>query len=49
MVLETTLESLLDHKDIKLVNLKGNQACIFIGRTEAEAEAPMIWPSDVKS
>ena len=49
MVLEMTLESLLDQKDIKPVNPKGNQACIFIGRTEAEAEASILWPLDGKS
>ena len=49
VVLEKTIESPLDSKEIKPVNPKGNQPWIFIGRTEAEAEAPMIWPSDVKS
>ena len=49
MVLEKTLESPLECKDIKLVNLKGNQHWIFIGRTEAEAVAPIIWPPDAKS
>ena len=49
MVLEKTLESPLDSKEIKSVNLKGNQPCIFIGRTIAEAEVPIIWPPDVKS
>ena len=48
MVLEKTLESPLDCK-IKLVNPKGNQSRIFIGRTDAEAEAPELWPPDVKS
>ena len=38
-----------DSKDIKLVNPKGNQSWIFIGRTDAKAEAPTIWPPDVKS
>ena len=44
-------ESLLDGKEINPVNLKGNQSSIFIGRTDAkdEAEAKMLWPSDVKS
>jgi len=42
-----TLESLLDCKEIKPVNPKGNQS--FIGRTDAEVEAPIIWPPDVKS
>ena len=49
MVLEKTLESPLDCKEIKPVNLKGNQSRIFIGRTDAEAEAPILWPPDVKS
>ena len=39
----------LDYKEIKLVNPKGNQPWIFVGRTDAEAEAPIIWPLDVKS
>ena len=39
----------LDYKVIKLVNPKGNQSWIFIGRTDAEVETPMLWPSDVKS
>ena len=47
-VLEKTLESSLDIKEIKSVNLKGNQPWIFIGRTDAEAEAPILWPFDVK-
>ena len=49
MVLEKTLESLLDCKEIKPVNLKGNQSRIFIGRTDAEAKALILWPPDVKS
>ena len=49
MVLEKTLESPLDCKEIKPVNLKGNQSRIFIGRTDAEAEAPILWPPDVMS
>ena len=40
MVLEKTLESLLDSKEIKLVNPKGNQPWVFLGRTDAEAEVP---------
>ena len=48
-VLEKTLESPLDSKEIKPVNPKGNQLWIFIGRTDAEAEAPILWPPDVKS
>ena len=49
MVLEKTLESPLDCKVIRPVNPKGNQPRIFIGRTDAEAEAPMLWPPDEKS
>ena len=49
MVLEKTLESPLDSKEIKPVNPKGNQPWMFIGRTDAEAEAPILWPPDVKS
>ena len=49
VVLEKILESPLDCKEIKLVNPKGNQFWIFIGRTEAEAETPILWPPDVKS
>ena len=49
MVLEKTLESPLDSKGIKPVNSDGNQPWIFIGRTDAEAEAPVLWPPDVKS
>ena len=49
MVLEKTLESLLDNKEIKPGNPQGNQPCIFIGRTVAEAEAPILWPPDAKS
>ena len=48
MVLEKTLESPLDCK-IKPVLPKGNQSCICIGRTNAEAETPILWPPDVKS
>ena len=44
-----TLESPLDCKEIQPVHPKGNQPCIFIGRTDAEAEAPILWPPDVKS
>ena len=49
MVLEKTLESPLDCKEIKPVNPKGNQSWIFIGRTDAEAETPVLWPPDVKN
>ena len=48
VVLEKSLESPLDSKEIKPVSLKGNQLWIFIGRTDAEAEAPILWPPDVK-
>ena len=48
MVLEKTLESPLDCKEVKPVNRKGNQPRIFIGRTEAKAEAPILWPPDAK-
>ena len=46
---EKTLESPLDHKEIKPVNPKGNQSWIFIGRTDAEAETPILWPLEVKN
>ena len=46
LVLEKTFESPLDCKEIKSVNLKGNQSGIFIGRTDVEAEAPILWPPD---
>ena len=46
---EDSWESPLDSKEIKSVNLKGNQPWIFIGRTDAEAEAPILWPPDGKS
>ena len=49
VVLEKTLESPLDCKEIKTVNPKGNQSWIFIGRTDAEAGAPILWPPDVKN
>ena len=49
VVLEKTLESPLDSKEIQRVNPKGNQSWIFIGRTDAEAEAPILWPPDVKN
>ena len=48
-VLETTLESSLDSKEIKAVNPKGNLSWIFIGRTDAEAESPILWPPDAQS
>ena len=49
MLLEKTLENPLDIKEIKLVNPKGNQPSIFIGRTDAEAETSTLWPHDAKS
>ena len=48
-VLEKTLESPLGSKEIKPVNHKGNQSWIIIGRTDADAEAPIFWPADVDS
>ena len=49
VVLEKTLESPLDCKEIQPVHPKGNQSWIFIGRTDAEAETPILWPPDAKS
>ena len=49
VMLEKTLESPLDCKEIKPVNPKANQSWIFIGRTNAEAEAPIFWSSDMKN
>ena len=49
VVLEKTLESPLDSKEIKLVNPKGNQHWIFTGRTDAEAETPILWSPDTKN
>ena len=48
-VLEKTLKSSVNYKEVKPVNSKVNQPWIFIGRTDAEADAPNLWPSDVKS
>ena len=48
LVLKKTLDSSLDSKEIKPVNSKGNQPWIFIGKTDAEAEAPILWPHDTK-
>ena len=47
-MLEKTLENPLDCKEIKVVNPKESQLCIFIGRIDAEAEAPILWPPDAK-
>ena len=49
VLLEKTLESPLDSKEVKSVNLKGNQPWIFIGRTNADAETPILWPPDAKN
>ena len=49
MVLEKTLESPLDCKEIQPVHPKGNRSWIFIGRTDTEAETPVLWPPDVKN
>ena len=49
VVLEKTLENPLDCKEIQPVNPKENQSWMFIGRTDAETEAPILWPHDVKN
>ena len=49
MVLEKTLQSPLDCKEIQPVNPKGDQSWVFIGRTDAEAEAPILWLPDAKN
>ena len=49
VVLEKTLDSPLNSKEIKPVNPKENQSWIFIGKTDAEAETPILWPPDVKT
>ena len=49
VVLEKTLESPLDCKEIQPVHPKGDQSWVFIGRTDAEAETPVLWPPDAKS
>ena len=49
VVLKKTLESPLDCKEIRPVNPKGNQLCIFIGRTDAKADAPIFWSHDKKA
>ena len=48
-MLEKTLESPLDCKEIQPVHPKGDQSCVFIWRTDAEAEAPILWSPDVKN
>ena len=49
MVLEKILESPLDFKEIQSVNPKGDQSWVFIGRTDVEAETPILWPPDAKN
>ena len=49
MVLEKTLESPLDCKEIQLVHPKGDESCMFIGKTDVEAETPILWPPHAKS
>ena len=49
MVLETTLESPLDCKEIQPVHPKGDQSWVFIGRTDVEAETPILWPPDARA
>ena len=49
MVLKKTLESPLDYKESQPVHPKGDQSWVFTGRTDAEAEAPILWPHDGKS
>ena len=48
-MLDKTLESPLDSKEIQPVHPKGDQSWLFIGRTDAKAETPILWPPDVKS
>ena len=49
VLLQKTLESPLDCKEIQPVHPKGDQSCVFTGRTDVEAETPILWPPDVKS
>ena len=49
MVLEKTLESPLDCKEIQPVHPNGDQSCVFTGRTDVEAETPILWPPDTKN
>ena len=49
VVLKKILESLLDYKEMRPINPKGNQPWIFIGRTDNEAKTPLLWPLDAKS
>ena len=48
-MLDKTLESPLDCKEVQMVSPGENQFCIFTGRTDAEAEAPILWPADAKN
>ena len=48
-MLEKTLESLLDYKEIQPLHPKGDQSWVFIGRTDVESETPIFWPPDAKS
>ena len=48
VVLNKTLENPLDSKEIQLVHPEGDQSCVFIGRTDAKAEAPILWPPDMR-
>ena len=49
LVLEKTLESPLDFREIQPVHPKGDQSWVFIGRTDVESETPILWPPDAKS
>ena len=49
MVLEKALESPLDSREIQPVDPKGDQSWVFVGRTDVEAETPILWPPDAKS
>ena len=49
MVLEKTLESPLDYKEIQPVHPKGDQSWVFTGRTDVEAETPILWPPDARA
>ena len=48
-MLEKTLEGALDYKEIQPIHSNGDQSWVFIGRTDVEAETPMLWPPDAKS
>ena len=48
MVLKESLESPMDRKEIQPVDLRGNHSCLFMVRTDAEAETPILWPPDAK-